>query len=213
MYLWTRPVAMHLAGAGRDLARTKRQLLVLRCGAKRPVVMPADRAPGAAREPGPRLAARPPPRAVRDVAALASRGVPGAPAAETVALIRGMVDDNPLWGAERFRGELLKLDIRVARSTIQRYLRQARPPRRSGQPWAAFLRNHAAAIWARDFLQVTDLLFRPLFAFFAVALATRRVVHAGATRHPTGVWVAQQLREATPFCQRPRYLIRDNDRK
>ncbi len=120
---------------------------------------------------------------------------------------------NALCGTERIRGELLKRDIRVAKSTIQRYLREARPPRRAGQPWAAFLRNHAGAIWACDFLPVTDLLFRPVYAFFVIALGTRRVIHVGVTRQPTDAWVAQQLREATPFGQHPRYLIRDNDSK
>jgi transposase InsO family protein len=134
-------------------------------------------------------------------------------APETVALIRAMAAANRLWGAERIRGELLKLDIRVAKSTIQRYLREARPPRRAGQEWATFLHNHAPEIWACDFLPVTDLLFRPLHAFFIVALETRRVVHVGVTRHPADAWVAQQLREATPFDQRPRYLVRDNDSK
>jgi len=134
-------------------------------------------------------------------------------ASETVALIREMAATNRLWGAERIRGELLKLDIRVAKSTIQGYLREVRPPRPAGQPWATFLRNHAPDIWACDFLPVTDLLFRPVYAFFVIALGTRRVVHVGATRHPTDAWVAQQLREATPFGHRPRYLIRDNDRK
>ncbi len=132
---------------------------------------------------------------------------------ETVALIRVMATANRLWGAERIRGELLKLDIRVAKSTIQRYLREARPPHRADQGWATFLRNHAPDIWACDFLPVTDLLFRPLYAFFIVALETRRMVHVGVTRYPTDVWVAQQLREATPFDQRPRYLVRDNDSK
>ena len=134
-------------------------------------------------------------------------------APETIALIREMAAANRLWGAERIRGELLKLDIRVAKSTIQRYLREARPPRCADQDWATFLRNHAPDIWACDFLPVTDLLFRPLYAFFIVALGSRRVVHVGVTRHPTDAWVAQQLREATPFDQRPRYLVRDNDRK
>ncbi|MDP9372010.1 MAG: integrase core domain-containing protein [Chloroflexota bacterium] len=134
-------------------------------------------------------------------------------APETVAFIREMAAANHLWGAERIRGELLKLDIRVAKSTIQRYLRETHPPRRTGQPWATFLRNHAGEIWACDFLPVTDLLFRPLHAFFIVALGSRRVVHVGVTRHPTDAWAAQQLREATPFDERPRYLLRDNDAK
>ena len=144
-----------------------------------------------------------------------SRPRPGRPPlpAETVALIRRLAAENPLWGAERIRGELGKLGIRVAKRTIQTYLPSPRARRPRGQTWATFLRNHAHETWACDFLPVTDLLFRPLFAFFVVELATRRVVHVGATRHPTDAWVAQQLREATPFDQRPKYLIRDNDGK
>jgi putative transposase len=132
---------------------------------------------------------------------------------ETIALIREMAVANRLWGAERIRGELLKLDVRVAKWTVQQYMRAARPPQGTGQPWAAFLRNHAPEIWACDCLPVTDLLFRPLYAFFIVALETRRVVHVGVTRHPTDAWVAQLLREAIPFDQRPRYLVRDRDSK
>jgi len=133
--------------------------------------------------------------------------------AETVALIRAMARDNRLWGAERIRGELLKLGMSLSKRTIQKYMRRARPPRRSGQTWATFLRNHAADIWACDFIQVTDLCFRPLCAFFIVEHASRRVVHVGVTRHPTDAWVAQQLREATPFGVTPRFLIHDNDAK
>ena len=77
--------------------------------------------------------------------------------------------------------------------------------------WATFLRTHATDIWACDVLPVTDLLFRQLYAFFVVELASRRVVHVAVTRHPTDAWVAQQLREATPFGLHPTYLIRDND--
>jgi putative transposase len=134
-------------------------------------------------------------------------------AAETIALIQEMASANRLWGAERIRGELLKLGVHVAKTTVQRHMRGARPPRRAGQSWATFLRNHAPEIWACDFLQVTDLLFRPLYAFVVVALGSRRVVRVGVTRHPTDAWVAQQLREATPFGQRPRYLVRDRDSK
>jgi putative transposase len=133
--------------------------------------------------------------------------------AETIGPIRELAAANRRWGAERIRGELLQLDLRVAKWTVQKYRRDARSPRPSGQAWATFLRNHAGAIWACDFLPVTDALCRPLHAFFVVALGSRRVVHVGVTRHPTDAWVAQQLREATPFDQRPRYLIRDNDSK
>lgn len=127
--------------------------------------------------------------------------------AETVGLIREMAAANRPWGAERIRGERRKRRIRVATSPIQRYLRQARPSRRSSQTWATFLHTHAQDIWAAGFLPVTDLLFRPLRAFFVIALGSRRVVHVGVTRHPTAAWVAQQLREATPFDRRPTYLI------
>jgi hypothetical protein len=87
-------------------------------------------------------------------------------AAETVALIRQMAKDNRLWGAERIRGELLKLGIRVCKRTIQKDMRNIRTKQPRGQKWSTFLRTHAADIWACDFLQVTDLFFRPLFAFF-----------------------------------------------
>ncbi len=134
-------------------------------------------------------------------------------APETVALIQQMARENRLWGAERIRGELLKLGLRVGKRTVQRYMRGVRPPRRSGQTWATFLSTHAHEIWACDFLPVIDVSFRTLDAFFLVELGTRRVVHVGVTRHPTDAWVAQQLREATPFGTAPRFLIRDNDRK
>ena len=134
-------------------------------------------------------------------------------AEETIALIREMAKDNRLWGAERIRGELLKLGLRVSKRTIQKYMRTIRtqPPR--GQKWCTFLRTHAADIWACDFLQITDLFFRPLFAFFLIELKSRKVVQVGVTRSPTDAWVAQQLREATPYGQAPKYLIRDNDSK
>jgi putative transposase len=132
---------------------------------------------------------------------------------ETISLIKEMAANNRLWGAERIRGELLKLDIRVSKRTIQKYMRQGRPKRARGQTWKTFLRNHAAEVWACDFLQVTDLFFRPLFAFFIIELKSRKVMHVNVTRSPTDLWAAQQLREATPYGQAPKYLIRDNDRK
>ena len=92
-------------------------------------------------------------------------------------------------------------------------MKHTRPKRARGQNWKTFLCNHAAEIWTCDFLQVTDLFFRPLFAFFLIELKSRKVIHVNVTRSPTDVWVAQQLREATPYGQTPKYLIRDNDRK
>jgi putative transposase len=134
-------------------------------------------------------------------------------AVETITLIRQMAQDNRLWGAERIRGELLKLGIRVCKRTIQKYMRTVRTHQPRGQKWSTFLRTHAGQVWACDFLQVTDLLFRPLFAFFLIELTSRKVIHVGVTRSPMDAWVAQQLREATPYGLAPKYLIRDNDSK
>jgi hypothetical protein len=134
-------------------------------------------------------------------------------APETVALIREMATANRTWAAEPIRGEVLKLGIGVAKSTIQRYMRGTRLPRRSGQSRATFLANDGHDIWAADFLPITDLLFRSLNVFFVIEIASRWVVHEGVTRHPTDAWVAQQLREATPFDQHPKHLIVDNDSK
>jgi hypothetical protein len=130
---------------------------------------------------------------------------------DVVALIRRMARENRLWGAERIRGELLKLGIAVAKRTIQRYLRAARPsapPR--GQSWKTFLDNHT--VWACDFLQVYDVWFRPLFAFFVIDVKSREVIHVGVTRAPTERWTAQQLRNITPFGEGPQVIIRDSGR-
>ena len=101
-----------------------------------------------------------------------------------ITLIQEMAANNRLWGVERIRGELLKVGVKVATRTVQRYRRQARPPRPHGQTWPTFLRNHAQDIWACDFLQIHDLFFQPLFAFFIAELGSRRIVHVGMTRSP-----------------------------
>jgi putative transposase len=132
---------------------------------------------------------------------------------ETLDLIRRIARENVLWGSERIPGELSKLGIAVAKRTVQKYMRAVRPPPDSGQTWATFLKAHAKDIWACDFLPVVDLFFRHVFVFFMMELSSRRVVHCAVTRAPTEAWVAQQLREATPFGVRPKYLIRDNDNK
>jgi putative transposase len=130
---------------------------------------------------------------------------------ETVALIKEMAAQNRLWGAERIRGELLKLGIQVCKRTIQKYMRPMRVSQPRGQKWSAFLQNNAKDFWACDFLQVSDLFFRSLFAFFIIDLNSRKVIHIGVTGSPTDAWVAQQLREATPYGQTPKYLLCDND--
>ncbi len=85
--------------------------------------------------------------------------------------------------------------------------------RSPSQDWNTFLKNHAKDVWTCDFLPVIDLFFRTVYVFFIVEIGSRRVVHLGVTRHPNDGWVAQQLREATPYDQAPRFLIRDNDCK
>jgi transposase InsO family protein len=134
-------------------------------------------------------------------------------ATETIELITRLALDNRLWGAERLRGELLKIGVRVSKRTVQKYMRRARGPRPWGQSWSTFLRNHMHQTWACDFLQLYDIWFRPIFACFIIDLGARKVVHVGVTRKPTTTWVAQQLRNATPFGEGPRFLIRDNDDK
>ena len=103
--------------------------------------------------------------------------------------------------------------IRHAKSTIQKYMHQVRRPPRGGQTWATFLRNHGRHIWACDFLQTYDVFFRGIFAFVILEIGSRRIIHVGVTRSPTSAWVAQQLRNATPWGQGPKFLIRDNDGK
>jgi transposase InsO family protein len=133
-------------------------------------------------------------------------------APEVIALIQRMTAENRLWGAERIRGELLKLGVGVAKRTVQRYMRGAGPPSpHRGQSWATFVQNHT--VWACDFLQTYDIWFRPVFAFFIVDVNARRVIHIAPTRAPTQQWTAQQLRNATPFGQGPKFIIRDRDDK
>ncbi len=134
-------------------------------------------------------------------------------AADTISLIKQMAADNRLWSAERIGGEFRKVGLHASKRTIQKYMRQARPKRPTGQTWSTFLHNHASQIWACDFLPIVDLCFRQFYAFFIVELGSRRVVHVGVTDAPTDAWTAQQLREATPFGEGPKYLVRDNDSK
>ena len=131
--------------------------------------------------------------------------------AEIIALIRQMTRDNPLWGAERIRGELLKLGITVAKRTVQRYMKPKPSLHTTGQAWASFLKTHVKDTWACDFMPVVDLSFQRLFVFFIIELHSRRIVHFNVTRHPNECWTAQQLREATPNGTLPKLIICDND--
>jgi transposase InsO family protein len=124
-------------------------------------------------------------------------------------LIRTMSMANPLWGAPRIHGELLKLGIDVSEASVAKYL--VRCPRPPSQSWPTFLTNHIHQIMAADFFVVPTATGRLLFVLVMLAHSRRRVVHVAVTTHPTAAWTAQQLREAFPWGDAPRFLIRDRD--
>ena len=124
-------------------------------------------------------------------------------------LIRTMAQANPRWGAPRIHGELLKLGIDVCQATVAKYLgRRRRPP---SQTWRTFLRNHVGQIVAADFFVVPTATDRLLFVLVLLAHDRRRIRHIAVTAHPTAEWTAQQLREAFPWDEAPRYLLHDRD--
>jgi len=125
------------------------------------------------------------------------------------ALISRMSRENPLWGAPRIHGELLKLGIEVSEATVSKYL--ARLPKPPSQTWRTFLGNHAEALASIDFFVLPTATFRLLMVFIVLHHERRQVVHFGVTAHPTAAWVAQQITEAFPWDSAPRYVIRDRD--
>jgi hypothetical protein len=204
-----------------DMVRSRRELVlenavlrhqvnVLRRGSKRPKLHLVDRLKLlSARSCCRRDVARSP-SSTGDHSALASCRLPPVLAPtisprktsplpdETIDLIRDMAARGRLWGAERIRGELLKVGIKVNKRTIQKYMRGARSRGGGGQSWATFLKNHAERMWACDFIQTHDILFRQVYAFFIVHLGSRRVVHIAATR-------TQRRRGLHSSCATPRW--------
>jgi putative transposase len=139
-------------------------------------------------------------------------GQPGRPPVSTEIrqLIRKMSRENPLWGAPRIHGELLKLGIDIGETSVGKYIvRKRKPP---SQTWRTFLENHVQTMVSIDFLTVPTIRFQVLYVFLVLAHDRRRIVHFNVTAHPTAEWTGQQLREAFPFEQVPRYLLRDRDR-
>ena len=121
-----------------------------------------------------------------------------------------MSRENPLWGAPHIHGELLKLGIEISETSVAKYMvRHRQPP---SQTWRTFLDNHINSLVSVDFFTVPTIRFQVLYVFLGLAHNRRRVVHFNVTAHPTAEWTAQQLREAFPFDQIPRYLLRDRDR-
>jgi transposase InsO family protein len=125
-------------------------------------------------------------------------------------LIREMSLANRLWGAPRIHGELLKLGIEVAQSTVAKYM--ARNGRGRSQTWKTFLHNHAAGIGAMDFLIVPTVGFRLLFVLAILRHERRRLISLSVTDHPTAEWIARQITDAFPWDEAPDYMVRDRDK-
>jgi transposase InsO family protein len=120
-----------------------------------------------------------------------------------------MSKENPLWGAPRIHGELLKLGFEVAQSTVSKYMvRGQKPP---SQTWTTFLRSHADVIAAIDLWVIPTATFERLFAFLVIGHRRRQLLRFAVTRHPTAEWLAQQIVEAFPWNTAPAYLVCDND--
>jgi hypothetical protein len=124
-------------------------------------------------------------------------------------LIRQMSIENPLWGAPRIHGELLKLGFEVAQSSVAKYLVKRRLP--PSQGWRTFLRNHGREVAAMDLFVVPTIGFDLLYAFIIIRLDRRNLDWINVTKNPTAEWIARQLTEAFPWDEAPRYLIRDRD--
>jgi transposase InsO family protein len=124
-------------------------------------------------------------------------------------LIREMSVANPLWGAPRIHGELLKLGIDVGQTTVAKYMaRSRRPP---SQGWKTFLRNHADGIASMDLFVVPTISFQLLYGLLILQHGRREILWLGVTTHPSAEWISRQLTEAYGWEQGPRYLVRDRD--
>src|SRR5439155_14699613 len=215
-----------------EIVVLRHQLAVLRRQVKQPVFRPADRAflAAASRVLSPerwhaflvrpetllrwhrQLVARKRTRPHRP---------PGRPALdpEIRDLILRLARENPRWGYQRIRGELLKLGVRVSATTIATLLRRhgLGPAPRRGPTWSEFLRSQAAGILACDFLTVETIRLKTLYVLVWIELGTRRVHLGGATSQPNSAWVAQQARNLAMALQReessPRFVIHDRDTK
>ena len=142
---------------------------------------------------------------------LSGRSKGGRPpvSADIATLVRKMAAANPLWGAPRIHGELLKLGIDVAERTVSRLMPKRRPE--SSQTWRTFLANHVPALVSIDFFTVPTARLRVPFVLVVLAHHRRRVVHSNVTEHPTAAWTAQQIVDAFPDESAPAYLLRDRD--
>ncbi len=124
-------------------------------------------------------------------------------------LIRQMCQSDPLWGAPRIHGELLKLGFDLSEATVSKYMTRHRGP--PSQTWRTFLHNHAKEIVSLDFFTVPTATFKILFVFLVLSNDRRQISHFNVTEHPTTQWTARQLLEACGLNENPQYLIRDRD--
>jgi len=130
---------------------------------------------------------------------------------EVRALIFRMAAENPTWGAPRIHGELLMLGFDVSEPTISRWLRRAPKNPDVGQRWLTFLRNHREAIAAMDFFTVSTITFGVLYCFFVISHDRRKILRFSVTRHPSALWIVQQMREASPYASTHKFLLFDHD--
>ncbi|HIG39504.1 MAG TPA: integrase [Gammaproteobacteria bacterium] len=131
--------------------------------------------------------------------------------AEVKSLVLKLSAANPLWGAPRIHGELLKLGIEISERSVSGIIRRNNPKPPS-QTWKTFIKNHMPETVAVDFLVVPTIRFKMLFVFVVLSHARRRVIHFNVTANPTAQWTAQQITEAFPWDSAPRYLLRDRDK-
>jgi transposase InsO family protein len=139
------------------------------------------------------------------------RKTPGRPTLEKeiIKLIRQMSQDNPIWGAPRIHGELLKLGYAMAESSVGKYMAKLEKP--PSQTWRTFLDNHSDGLIAMDFFTVPTVFFRVLHILVLLDHKRRRIIHFNVTCNPTSAWVIQQIREAFPWDSAPRFLLHDRD--
>jgi len=140
-----------------------------------------------------------------------SKPGPGRPkvTAEVRVLIRKISLDNPLWGAPRIHGELMKLGYDVCQASIAKYM--VKPTDPPSQTWNTFIRNHMTEIVAVDFFTVHTATFKTLYVFLVLSLDRRKIIHFNVTTNPNSDWTSLQLIQAFPFASAPRFLIRDRD--
>ena len=130
---------------------------------------------------------------------------------EHIEFIRRMSADNPSWGEDKINEELrVKFGVSHSTSTIRKYMARRRP-RRDGQKWRTFIKNHSHELFACDFMTQHTALFTTVYVFVVMEISTRRIVHCNVTESPALDWVKIQIRDIAAFDRKPRFLLHDND--